>query len=40
MRAEALTPEQRSQIAQKAAKARWAKLKKKKAVLNYERMIR
>ena len=30
MRAEALTPEQRSQIARKAAKARWVKAKKKK----------
>ena len=29
MRAEALTPEQRSQIARKAAKARWAGVKKK-----------
>jgi hypothetical protein len=29
MRAEALTPEQRSQIARKAAKSRWAKAKKK-----------
>jgi len=29
MRAEALTPEQRSQIARKAAKARWAKARKK-----------
>ncbi len=29
MRAEALTPEERSQIARKAAKARWAKAKKK-----------
>jgi len=29
MRAEALTPEQRSQIARKAAKTRWAKSKKK-----------
>jgi hypothetical protein len=29
MRAEALTPEQRSQIARKAAKSRWAKTKKK-----------
>jgi hypothetical protein len=28
MRAEALTPQQRSQIARKAAKARWAKTKK------------
>jgi hypothetical protein len=28
MRAEALTPEQRSQIARKAAKARWARVKK------------
>jgi hypothetical protein len=28
-RAEALTPEQRSQIARRAAKARWAKTKKK-----------
>ena len=30
MRAEALTPEQRSQIARKAAKTRWAKTKKKR----------
>jgi hypothetical protein len=30
MRAEALTPEQRSQIARKAAKTRWAKVKKKR----------
>ena len=30
MRAEALTPEQRSQIARKAAKARWVKAKKKR----------
>jgi hypothetical protein len=30
MRAEALTPEQRSQIARKAAKTRWAKAKKKR----------
>jgi len=30
MRAEALTPEQRSQIARKAAKTRWAKSKKKR----------
>jgi hypothetical protein len=29
MRAEALTPEQRSQIARKAARTRWAKAKKK-----------
>ncbi len=29
MRAETLTPEQRSQIARKAAKARWAKARKK-----------
>jgi hypothetical protein len=29
MRADALTPEQRSQIARKAAKSRWAKAKKK-----------
>jgi hypothetical protein len=29
MRAEALTPEQRSQIARKAAKARWAKARRK-----------
>jgi len=29
MRAEALTPEQRSRIARKAAKTRWAKVKKK-----------
>ena len=29
MRAEALTPEQRSQIARKAAKARWANAKQK-----------
>ena len=29
MRAAALTPEQRSQIARKAAKSRWAKAKKK-----------
>ena len=29
MRAEALTPEQRSQIARKAAKTRWAKVKKR-----------
>jgi hypothetical protein len=29
MRAEALTPERRSQIARKAARARWAKSKKK-----------
>jgi hypothetical protein len=29
MRAEALTPERRSQIARKAAKARWVKAKKK-----------
>jgi len=29
MRAEALTPEQRRQIARKAAKSRWAKAKKK-----------
>ncbi|MFZ0701954.1 MAG: hypothetical protein WBG29_11380 [Candidatus Acidiferrales bacterium] len=28
MRAESLTPEQRSQIARKAAKSRWAKAKK------------
>jgi len=28
-RAESLTPEQRSQIARKAAKARWAKTRKK-----------
>ena len=30
MRAEALTPEQRSQIARKAANTRWAKAKKKR----------
>lgn len=30
MRAEALTSEQRSQIARKAAKTRWAKAKKKR----------
>jgi hypothetical protein len=30
MRAEALTPEQRSQIARQAAKARWVKAKKKR----------
>jgi len=30
MRAEALTPEQRSQIARKAAKTRWAKTRKKR----------
>ena len=30
MRAEALTPEQRSQIARKAAKTRWSKVKKKR----------
>jgi hypothetical protein len=29
MRAEALTPEQRSQIAKKAARARWAKARRK-----------
>jgi hypothetical protein len=29
MRAEVLTPEQRSQIARKAAKSRWAKAKRK-----------
>jgi hypothetical protein len=29
MRADALTPEQRTQIARKAAKTRWAKAKKK-----------
>jgi len=29
MRAEALTPEQRSRIARKAAKTRWSKTKKK-----------
>jgi hypothetical protein len=29
MRAEALTPQRRSQIARKAAKARWARVKKK-----------
>jgi hypothetical protein len=29
MRAAALTPEQRSQIARKAAKSRWAKARKK-----------
>jgi hypothetical protein len=29
MRAEALTPDQRSRIARKAAKTRWAKAKKK-----------
>jgi hypothetical protein len=30
MRAEALTPERRTQIARKAAKTRWAKVKKKR----------
>jgi hypothetical protein len=30
MRAEALTPEQRSQIARNAAKTRWSKAKKKR----------
>jgi hypothetical protein len=30
MRAEALTPEQRSQIARKAARTRWTKAKKKR----------
>ena len=29
MRAEALTPEQRSQISRKAARARWAKARRK-----------
>jgi hypothetical protein len=29
MRAEALTPEQRSEIARKAARTRWAKIKKR-----------
>ncbi len=33
MRAQALTPEQRSQIARKAAKARWARVKKKEKII-------